>query len=219
MPASNIVKKGTRKPGGGKTPTTPGVPINTDFTAPGGGGGGGGVEVPVGDGYYGDGSDSPPEMVLEGEFVSAGPVVVDETQGGDVGLTPEGPGGGPGKGVGGGGPGGGGSGNGGDGRPSTKPKPKTETVAKVSKPAKVSKQVKVEYPDELKTLDIQGRVKLELVVDEKGKVDYVAVKQGLHPKLDAIAVEAAWKLEFEPALKDDVAVKTTIPYTFTFVLE
>jgi len=122
---------------------------------------------------------------------------------------------------GGGGPGGGPGGDGtGDGqRRIAKPKPKTESVAKVSREAKVKKQVRVDYPDELRTLEIQGRVRLELVVDENGKVIYVAVKKGLHPDLDALAEKAAWNLEFEPAIKDDLPVKTTIPYTFTFVLE
>lgn len=218
---SKFVRKSGKPAASGDSPKTPGIPINTDFTQGGGGTGGGGVEVPVGDGYYGNDGDDGGELVMEGEVTAPNPGTgIEGGTGGDDALPVESAGG---KGIsvggsGGGGPGGG-EGGGGGAKPVVKPKPKTETVAKVSKPAKVAKQVKVGYPDELRTLEIQGRVKLELVVDETGKVIYVAIKQGLHPKLDELAEKAAWQLEFEPAMKDDVPVKTTIPYTFTFVME
>jgi protein TonB len=112
----------------------------------------------------------------------------------------------------------------GPGRPSEpeadqrKPRPETTARHKISSPAKVRKSKPPEYPESVRPLNIQGRVSLELVVDETGKVVYVALVKGLHPELDRVAMEAAWKLTFEPALQEGVAVKATIPYRFAFVL-
>jgi len=58
-----------------------------------------------------------------------------------------------------------------------------------------------------------------VTVDKAGKVADVRLKKGLHPVLDKTAIEAAWKLEFEAAMKEGkpVGVKITVP--FLFILE
>lgn len=99
-----------------------------------------------------------------------------------------------------------------------KPKPKTEALHKISRTPKIKKAKAPDYPEEVRPLNIQGRVFLELVVDENGKVVYVGLKKGLHPELDKVAIDAAWELEFEPALQDGKPIRATIPYKFTFVL-
>ncbi len=213
-------------PGDGKKK---GVPLDLNYamdgTARGGGGstGGSGVSVVAGDGMDlpddgddGAGAGDGPAAGAGGEddFVDQDELYGDEEEG----LRPEeegGPGGGgPGdrysKGVGGGGN---------IGRNEKKAKVKTVAAHKVSRSATVSKGVEVPYPDEVKGLEIQGRVHLELTVDETGKVADVKLKKGLHPVMDRLSMEAAWKLEFSPAVKDDVPVAVKIPYVFTFVLE
>ena len=83
----------------------------------------------------------------------------------------------------------------------------------------MSKPVKAEYPQEVIPLGIQGRVYLELIIDESGKVVSVELTRGLHPKLDEAAKKAAWKLQFTPAIKNGKPVKQTLTYKFAFVLE
>lgn len=113
----------------------------------------------------------------------------------------------------------GGGGSGGERKGMAGPPVKTVAAAAISKPAAVSKPVNVAYPEEVKPLEIQGRVSLQLTVSEAGEVVEVRLVRGLHPKLDQLSMDAAWKLEFSPALKDGKPVAVKIPYTFTFVLE
>ncbi len=102
--------------------------------------------------------------------------------------------------------------------------PRTRKVAttskhRVTRDAKMKKVVAPKYPDEIRALEIQGRVYVLVTVDKEGKVAGVTLKKGLHPALDKVAVETAWELEFEPALQEGepVGVKITVP--FLFVLE
>ncbi len=98
---------------------------------------------------------------------------------------------------------------------------KVKTISKhrVTRDAQFKKKVEVKYPEEVKALEIQGRVYLLVTVDKEGKVADVQLKKGLHPILDKAAIEAAWQLEFEPAMQEGepVGVKITVP--FLFVLE
>jgi len=209
-------------PGDGKKK---GVPIDLayamDGTSTGGTGTGGGSGVPVvagdgmdlpDDGDDGEEAGGPEGPADDGEFVDQ-----DELYGEEDGLAPEDDGG-----TGGGSPGeraGKGVGGGGDRKSARKARVKTVAAHKVSRSAAVSKGVDVPYPEEVKGLEIQGRVHLELTVDEKGKVVDVRLKKGLHPVMDNASMEAAWKLEFTPALKEGEPVAVKIPYVFTFVLE
>lgn len=98
-------------------------------------------------------------------------------------------------------------------------KVKTTSKHRVTRDAKMTKRVTPKYPDEIKVLEIQGRVYVLVTVDKEGKVADVSLKKGLHPVLDKVAVETAWELEFEPAMREGepVGVKITVP--FLFVLE
>jgi TonB family protein len=95
-------------------------------------------------------------------------------------------------------------------------KVKTTSKHRVTRDAKMTQPPPPKYPDELRVLEIQGRVYVLVTVDKDGKVADVTLKKGLHPKLDEVAIEAAWKLEFEPALKEGepVGVKITVPFLF-----
>ena len=81
------------------------------------------------------------------------------------------------------------------------------------------KNVEAEYPERVKDLGIEGRVKLRLTIDHKGKVVKVKLLRSLHPKLDEVALKAARKLVFSPATVNGVPVKHIITYTFTFTLD
>lgn len=76
-----------------------------------------------------------------------------------------------------------------------------------------------EYPEKARDLGIEGRVMLELTVDGEGKVIQVRIVQGLHPVLDAAAVEAAKKMRFLPGTVNGTPVTLKIPVPFKFVLD
>jgi TonB family protein len=92
-------------------------------------------------------------------------------------------------------------------------------VAVVTTQPKVLRQVTAEYPEKMKELGIEGRVILELTVDENGRVARARVLTSLRAELDAVALVAARQLLFSPARVNGVPVKVKIPYTFTFVLD
>lgn len=76
-----------------------------------------------------------------------------------------------------------------------------------------------EYPADVRRLGVQGRVVLELTVDEDGRVAAARVLKSLHPKLDEAATVAARALRFAPGTLDDRPVRVRIPYSYVFVLE
>ena len=92
-------------------------------------------------------------------------------------------------------------------------------VAVVTTRPKVRKRVMPDYPERLRELGIEGRVVLELTIDESGKVIKIKVLRGLRPELDQAAKDAAQKMLFAPATVGGTPVKIKIPYTFTFVLD
>lgn len=76
-----------------------------------------------------------------------------------------------------------------------------------------------EYPAEARRLGVQGKVVLEVVVDEEGKVARARVLRPLHPLLDEAALRAAKGLRFRPGRVDGRPVRVKIPYTYVFVLD
>lgn len=90
-----------------------------------------------------------------------------------------------------------------------------EATAQVVQPSLV-KNPPVTLPPELSELGLSGRVLLELDLDETGRPYGGRVLEGLHPELDAFAVEAAMDLRFTPALVDDAPVPSTIQWAYTF---
>jgi TonB family protein len=84
---------------------------------------------------------------------------------------------------------------------------------------KLLRKITPEYPEKMKELGIEGRVFVEVTVDEKGKVVEAKLLKGLHPDLDAVALAAARTLIFSPATINGKSVKTKIPVPFAFVLD
>ncbi|MBM4372514.1 MAG: TonB family protein [Deltaproteobacteria bacterium] len=95
----------------------------------------------------------------------------------------------------------------------------TKSLRKVRLRPKVVENVEPAYPEELRELEVEGVVALELVVDEEGRVTSVKVLRRLHPTLDGLAKEAALRLRFSPATDDGTPVQVKIPWEFVFVLE
>lgn len=97
-------------------------------------------------------------------------------------------------------------------RPSEKPKEAT--------PARRISFPRVEYPESARHLGIEGKVRLRLYIDEKGKITKVEIIQSLHPLLDQAASAAAKEAQYEPA-RDRYGrpIATTTIVTVRFELE
>jgi len=84
----------------------------------------------------------------------------------------------------------------------SKPKPKS-----VPQPA---------YPDAARAAGVEGKVRVELTVDETGKVISVRVLQGLGHGLDEAALAAARQASFEPALRCGKPARATFTISMRF---
>jgi len=119
------------------------------------------------------------------------------------------------------GSGGGGKGNGGVGV--APPPPKPVSIAAIKKKAMpigntdfISEK---NYPPVAKQRGIQGKVKVKLLVNAKGRVVKRTLVKRLGFGLDRLALKFAAKLKFTPAINtDDKAVASTVVWTFTFTL-
>ena len=81
---------------------------------------------------------------------------------------------------------------------------------------KASSLPKPAYPPPALALNIQGKVDVQVTIDEAGKVISARAVSG-HPLLRAAAEKAAWSARFTPTLLSTVPVKVTgvIVYNFT----
>ena len=79
--------------------------------------------------------------------------------------------------------------------------------------------VKADYPADLVKQGIEGAVTLEIVVNDSGRVDSVAVVKGLHPRLDSAAARAAGAFIFSPAIAGGKPVPVLMEYVYRFSLQ
>jgi TonB family protein len=86
------------------------------------------------------------------------------------------------------------------------------------KPLNLDK-VKFEYPKSMKMLGVEGIVYLQLFIDKNGNVRNVVLMNSLHPALEKVAVENAWKIEFSPAEQRDKPVAVWYAFWVEFKLE
>jgi protein TonB len=131
------------------------------------------------------------------------------TAGGKVGLG----GGGTGVGIGTGRVGtgtgsGGGSGGGGGGG-----------VVQLREPPAFAYYEEPEYPVRARRLGKEGKVALELTIDEKGKVVKVDVVEATDQMFVVTSVSAAKRWRFKPAKKDSVPVACRAPVTIPFRMQ
>lgn len=89
-------------------------------------------------------------------------------------------------------------------------RPGTNPLRIVSKP-------QAKYTDEARVNNVQGKVRLKVVMLASGQVGQITVVEGLPDGLTEQAIEAARKLRFEPATKRGAPVTKviTIDYNFT----
>lgn len=77
--------------------------------------------------------------------------------------------------------------------------------------------VQPEYPASARKKGVSGSVALHVHVLTDGRVDSVVVVRGLSlDELNALAVESAYQVRFDPARKNGLAVAAWVPYTVTF---
>jgi protein TonB len=75
------------------------------------------------------------------------------------------------------------------------------------------------YPEEAKQLGIEGVIKVQLIVDETGKIKRSRLLTKLGHGLDELALEHAGQLAFEPARDtDDRPVASVVVWTFHMTL-
>jgi periplasmic protein TonB len=76
-----------------------------------------------------------------------------------------------------------------------------------------------DYPAEARALRIEGKIRVRLRVDERGKVTSRVLINKLGHGLDELALARAADLEFEPARdSDDRPVASVVTWTFNFTL-
>jgi protein TonB len=99
------------------------------------------------------------------------------------------------------------------------PPPAQRTADACSEPASKPKPVSVPQPvytDAARAASIEGRVRVELTVDESGRVSEVKVLQGLGYGLDEAALAAARSATFTPAQRCGRPVRATFTIAMRF---
>jgi TonB family protein len=86
---------------------------------------------------------------------------------------------------------------------------RVELTADVVPPKKLSGKL-ASYPDDAAAKKLQGKVTVELTVDEKGVPVDVVVVESAGPALDEAVLEAVQKWRYEPAVKNGVKVKVRV---------
>jgi periplasmic protein TonB len=78
--------------------------------------------------------------------------------------------------------------------------------------------VRPSYPTQALAAKVEGKVRLELLVDEQGEVKNARVLRGLGYGLDEAALEAARRIRFRPATRCAQAVAAPFVIAMRFVL-
>lgn len=77
-------------------------------------------------------------------------------------------------------------------------------------------QSKIEFPIALLKKGIQGKILVELDIDNEGKVERCTIKEGLHPTLDSIVNRSMFSTVFSPAFEMGKAVASTVNLQLAF---
>jgi TonB family protein len=86
----------------------------------------------------------------------------------------------------------------------------------VSPPRKISGNTPL-YPDEARRISLLGRVKIEMIVSEKGEPTDIRVVESAGEILDRAVVDAVRTWRYEPAMKSGVKVKVHWSYQHSYV--
>lgn len=93
----------------------------------------------------------------------------------------------------------------------------TEQTQRFSTP-KLERQVAPEYPADALRQRVEGRVWLEVLIDESGRVAGARVARSAHPMLDTVAILTMPKWRFRPASVDDRPVPVVVLVEMEFAL-
>lgn len=93
-----------------------------------------------------------------------------------------------------------------------------DTTGHVDKMPVLTSFVEALYPAALQKKGIEGTVLMNLVVNDSGRVDSVAIVKGLFPALDTPAMKAARQFVFTPAIADSQRVAVLLQYEYRFSL-
>lgn len=98
-------------------------------------------------------------------------------------------------------------------------KVKTNISSQANKPVKILKKPRASYPKpDTGTICAQGTVSLRVTFLASGKIGKISIVSGLPYGLSEKAVEAAEKIEFVPALKDELPVTVTKTVIYNFAI-
>jgi len=103
----------------------------------------------------------------------------------------------------------------------TEPKLKQQVAEACAEPATKPRPLQMarpEYTEDARTAGIEGKVRVELTVDETGTVSNVKVLEALGHGLDEAAVLAVQAASFEPAMSCGKAVSATFVVSIRFSL-
>jgi protein TonB len=89
----------------------------------------------------------------------------------------------------------------------------------LSRPPQVIGDVRPVYPPEAKAKNIEGSVKVEILIDAQGVVREARILSGLGYGTDESALDAARKLRFRPAEASGKPVAVRVPFTVNFRLD
>jgi TonB family protein len=85
-------------------------------------------------------------------------------------------------------------------------KPKQQTQAAAVQPIEILEKPRPEYTAEARALKIEGEVVVQVVFKANGEIQVLGVAQGLGHGLDEMAVKAAQKIKYKPAISAGQAV-------------
>jgi TonB family protein len=89
----------------------------------------------------------------------------------------------------------------------------------ISSPPQLLESFKPQYPREARDRNIEGAVRVEILIDRQGAVRDAKVIQGLGYGTEEAALEAARRLRFKPAEASGQAVAVKIQFVINFELE
>jgi TonB family protein len=98
---------------------------------------------------------------------------------------------------------------------STSPKPETEFKTASQLCGKAISLPKPPYPDEAKAMKVSGLVKVDVVIDENGRVIWAEAVGP--PLLQNVSKRAACRARYSPTLISGRAVKSQTTITYNFV--
>jgi len=85
-------------------------------------------------------------------------------------------------------------------------KPKQQTQAAAVQPIEILEKPRPEYTADARALKIEGEVVVQVVFKANGEIQVLGVSQGLGHGLDEMAVKAAQKIKYKPAVSNGQSV-------------